>query len=269
MVEEAEVKSDVKVGNVRRQIAHKVRVGHILGGRYVKEEGWLPNYIEIGSIKASRVNIIGVILSMNTEDSGVSFQNIMIDDGTGNISLRSFDQDTKYDVSVGDLVMVVGRPREYGAERYLLPEIVRKIDRGWAEVRNLELKNLDIEPLAVDDSVPLSEPIVQATPSTHPVQDPHIAIEEAVNEVPITMGDIHSESQKPSQEASTKTAEETVSNPCDKLIELIKRLDNGGGASFEDLVKNGSVENTEKLVRKLLEEGDIFEIKPGMYKVLE
>ena len=32
----------------KRQIAYKVRINDLLGGKYVKEEGWNPNYIESG-----------------------------------------------------------------------------------------------------------------------------------------------------------------------------------------------------------------------------
>ena len=63
----------------KRQVACKTRVSEILGGRYVKEEGWMPNYIETTSRKKiSRINIIGVVVS-SEEDSETGYNSIVID----------------------------------------------------------------------------------------------------------------------------------------------------------------------------------------------
>jgi RPA family protein len=63
------------------------------------------------------------------ENNG-AVQNIKVDDGTGTIVARSFQR--LIDVSVGDVVLLVGRIREYGSERYIMPEIVNKrVDRKW------------------------------------------------------------------------------------------------------------------------------------------
>jgi len=54
-----------------------------------------------------------------------------------------------------------------------------------------------------------------------------------------------------------------------EVYSLIKKLDNGDGASFEDIIKNSKNAKVETIITRLLENGDVFEIKPGKLKVLE
>ena len=42
-------------------------------------------------------------------------------------------------------MLVVGRPREYLGEKYLLIETAKKINPLWAKARNLELKDFNLE----------------------------------------------------------------------------------------------------------------------------
>ena len=51
------------------------------------------------------------------------------------------------------------------------------------------------------------------------------------------------------------------------IYELIKKLDDGDGVAIEDLISRNA--DAEKIVSLLLENGDVFEIKPGKIKVLE
>ena len=73
-----------------RQIAVKLRISEIKEGDYVMEEGWKPNYLltKKGE-KVSRVNLMGVVL--DKEESGSMF-NLVLDDGSGKIIVRSFEE---------------------------------------------------------------------------------------------------------------------------------------------------------------------------------
>ena len=53
----------------------------------------------------------------------------------------------------------------------------------------------------------------------------------------------------------------------DQIINKIKELDEGSGVDV-DLILD-KYENAEKIVKNLLEEGEIFEVRPGRVKVLE
>jgi len=46
-------------------------------------------------------------------------------------------------------------------------------------------------------------------------------------------------------------------------------LDDGRGASFENIVEKSKLDNAESLLKNLMINGEIFEITPGKYKVLE
>ena len=71
----------------KREIAYKVRINDILKGEYVRRDGWDPNFIMINNKQVSRVNIMGVVVSI--PDTGQN--NLTIDDGSGRIEVRSFD----------------------------------------------------------------------------------------------------------------------------------------------------------------------------------
>ncbi|MBU0535404.1 MAG: hypothetical protein KKE20_00430 [Nanoarchaeota archaeon] len=127
--------------NQARQTAVKTRISSLINGQYVVQQGWEPNYILYNDEKISRINIIGVIVSKNQNELSNN-KSVMIDDGSGRISVRTFDESSVLDsVSVGEMIILIGRPREYGNEIYIVPEIIKPLqDKRWAEVRRLELE---------------------------------------------------------------------------------------------------------------------------------
>jgi RPA family protein len=129
--------------NQKRQIAYKVRIKELANGKYVKEEGWQPNYIiTTDGRQINRINLIATVVSKPIEE-GLSYQSIILDDGTGRISIRNFEQNDLFNnIEIGDIILLIGRPREYGNEIYILPETLKKVqDKAWIKVRELELKN--------------------------------------------------------------------------------------------------------------------------------
>jgi len=218
----------------KRQTAVKVKVSDILTGNYVTEEGWQPNYLETDKGHVSRVNLLGVIVSksMDTE-----FLNFTLDDGTGKISVRDFEnKGTGF--SIGDLVILVGRPRMFQNTLYVAPEIIKKCDLDWVEVRK---KELGIK----KGSIVVETPTMQKEPPT------------LVNSTP-------TQSAGPSTEIVKE-----VKSSNDVLIDLIRTLDKGTGIDSEEVIQNSKFENTEKIIEILLKNGDLFEVSPGKLKVLE
>jgi len=124
---------------VTRLVAIKVPIICILNGKYIRGEGdFSPNYIELEEKKISRVNIIGIVVSI--QESGFS-----IDDGSARVSIRSFEQAEKtMDAQVGDIVNVIGRPREFSSERYIVPEIIKITNEGWMRYRKKEVGDYEI-----------------------------------------------------------------------------------------------------------------------------
>ena len=60
-----------------------------------------------------------------------------------------------------------------------------------------------------------------------------------------------------------------IENPYQQIIELVKKLDSGNGADVEEILLKTTIENPDKKIKTLLEEGEIYEIRPGRLKVLE
>jgi RPA family protein len=206
----------------KRQIAYKVSVNDILDGQYIKEEGWSPNHIKLTDGRdIARVNLIGVVVDKPIGEN-VSQQNILVDDGSANISLRLFEDNKLFEnINLGDPILIIGRPREFGTERYIVPEIIRKIENSnWIKLRKLELGNK----------------------------------EEKVEEKKIEVYD---------------TNEEEVIEEDGDIISLIKKLDKGDGADFNEIVEKCGKENGEKIINNMIKIGELFEIKPGKIKVLE
>ena len=216
----------------KRQIAVKVSISELLSGKYVREEGLMPNYIETADgKKISRVNIIGTVVFKFDEES-LNYKNFVIDDGSGKISVRSFEKNFDVEkLGIGDTIMIVGRPREFSNERYLLPEIIRNINnRLWVHIRKLEL---DIVNKASYGAKTASEPVYERQ----------------------------------------KAAEDEIGTPhlldSDLVYNLIKKLDAGNGVLIDEVIEKSNLKNSGKLINNLLENGEIFEIKPGRVKVLE
>lgn len=195
----------------KRNVACKILISSILNGDFAKDD-LSAGYVKINDAVISRVNVIANLV-YKTEENG--YYSAIIDDGTAKVSLKIFEKKSFFsNIDVGDVILVIGRIREYADERYIMPEIIKKLDITWMTLRKLELKE----------------------------------------EI---MGD--------KAEAASSTKENIDASK--SFYELIKKLDNGEGVAIEDLI--GHDGDAEKIVSRLLEHGDIFEIKPGRLKVLE
>jgi RPA family protein len=206
------------MAQIKRETAIICTVTDLLNGSFVKTEGWDPSYFTTDLGDISRVNLMGVIVSK--EPAG----GVLLDDGGGRILLRSFEGDIFGGVDTGDLVIVIGRPRIYNEQKYVLPEIIRKIDPKWGLYRQIQLeilrKKVRINPEKKENRVLIKE-------DAQPV------------------------------------------NYFQKILEFIRDLDVGAGADIDEVAKRSGAPNADALIRKLIEEGEIFEIKPGKLKILE
>lgn len=202
----------------KRQVACKVWVSDILNSNFMKDEA-SAGYIKINDAVVSRVNLIATVVYKADQDQNLN--GVMVDDGTGKILLRSFENFAAFSkVDVGDMVLVVGRIREFSSEKYVMPEILKKLDDiSWMALRKVELKN-------------------------------HILIEQK-------------------EEKIDDTGKNISVNAGEQIYTLIKKFDTGDGADIDEIIKNSGLDDAESMINRLLENGDIFEIKPGRVKVLE
>ena len=143
----------------KRETAHKLKIGQILIGTPIVEA--MPNlnpeaptdsfqaqpkerfrYLELGTKKIVRVNIIANIVDKYNSEGEKKFAAITIDDASGQIKLKYFADDVaKFErYSQGDTILVIGVLRSYNQEVYISPEIIKIVDPRYLLVRKLELE---------------------------------------------------------------------------------------------------------------------------------
>jgi|SRR3989344_5568958 len=124
---------------IQRQVAYKVPIAAIIKSQYVEQEGWNPNYLEIKGRHVSRINLIAVVIDKQVSDS---LATMTLDDSTGVMQAKVFNEDTKkiISINIGDPVLIIGKPRKYNEQMFLALEIVRKVDPLWIKIRRKELE---------------------------------------------------------------------------------------------------------------------------------
>lgn len=221
----------------KRNTAIKVNISDILSGEYKKEEGWTPNFIKTKRGEVSRINIIGLVVS---KDENNGSYHLVIDDSTGTIQVRSFEKEDMLKIpKVGEIILIIGRPREYNSEKYLMAEIVTVLkDKLWFKVRKLELQN--DEPIEIPQK----------------------------NEEKIIEKNYEETKKENTQSKKDEMIITPQINPYEVVLSLIKNMDEGFGVSYEDIILTSKLTNAEEIIKSLIEEGEIFEIRPGILKVL-
>jgi RPA family protein len=218
---------------ITRQTAKVSSIGEITKGNYIKQEGWEPNYIlSLKNEKISRVNLIGIVVTI-PENS----QSVFLDDGTGKIEVRSFEKsDIFKDITIGDIVLIIGRPRDFNNEIYINVEIIKKItNKGWLEYRKKEILLRNI----------LKPDMLKEVPEKNFISEDNV---------------------EGSKQEESKLKEETI-DEIDELLIKIKNLDTGSGCDVQELIEIN--QGYEAMVEQLLLKGEIFELAPGKIKVLE
>jgi len=212
----------------KRQTANKIWVSNLLKGESYKEEGeYGINYILVNNTKISRVNLIGTLVDIYKNELG-NYISILLDDGSGAIKCRNWNEDLKmYEgVGIGSIVLVVGKVKEKNEEIYVVPEIVRLMDPIWLKIRNLELKKLYGVP-------------EKSEYSSKKEEDSEFANEEA-----------------------------SSGNHRQKILNLIE--ESGEGITYDQLISKSDLSEGEvnKVVGDLIKEGEIYEPKSGVLRIL-
>jgi|TARA_Y100000310_G_scaffold338923_1_gene429984 RPA family protein len=202
----------------KRQIAYKVRIKDLVEGKYIKKEGWQPNYIITpNNIKVSRINIIGIVISI---DENPNYKSFTLDDNTEKISVRAFEDISLSNIEIGSIILLIGRPRGYNSDIYIIPETIRRLeDQKWLVVRKLELNASDRKYIKNSQNI----------------------------------------KEEDYQEKAKNDSEDTAQ----KIFATIKKLDNGEGANFDDILRIVNNKDTEEIIDSLIKQGEIFEPRAG------
>jgi RPA family protein len=244
-----------KMKDFSRQTAVKMTIGSLLSLNYVEQKDNEPNYLESSSgEKIYRLNLMGVVLDV--EKVG-AITNFLVDDGSGKIILRFFEENKQISLlSIGDSILIIGKLRRYNQDKYVSPEIIKKVDPSWLKLRALEFpvteKSKQPEEKPLDEN--FSEELVK---NKEIIKDNlEVKTEEEVLEIPLI------------PEEESEIIEESPLLPVERLIKIIKEMDSGEGVLIEEVISNSQIKDTEEILEKMLEKGDIFQNSPGRIKVL-
>jgi RPA family protein len=202
----------------KRNIAYKMRIGDILLGKPISEQDKFL-YLELGNQKISRVNVVGNIVDRYDSEGEKKYSFFTLDDGSGQIKLKIFGDDTEKfkEVTQGETVVVIGTVRNWNNETYIQPEIIKEQDPKYLLVRKIEL-----------------------------------------------------ESKRNKETPKIEDRKEIVALK-DKILEQIKESEKEGGIDQEQIIlkfREASPDLINQEIKKLLEEGIIFEPRPGRLRYL-
>ncbi len=229
---------------MERQTARKVRVVDIVSGEWVKKEGMEPSYVVTPSRESvSRARIAGTVVGKFISEDG-NFASVTIDDCTATIRAKLWREiELLNGTSVGDLVNLIGKVREYEGEIYVVPEIIRKITPDEEILMRLEIlskmkkKGSATQKTAPADSEPQAPQQVQAKPA-EPAQEKQPVPEEPQEDIDMRR----------------------------KVMSVIES--NSEGIKYNELVQQMGLpeEALEGIINELLGEGVCYEPTPGKIK---
>jgi len=240
-----------------RFVAKKVRACDVLNGVFFhgSKAEMKPSYVitPLGE-KVSRVNLVGTVTDVFVSEDG-NYGSVTFGDGTASLRAKVFGEGVKLikDVAAGNLVLVVGKVKEFGDEVYVNAEIVRRLeDQNYENFRKLEmLKKLNEQKKVVDDIRRLVDEMS----------------EEELEEYASKKYGMDAESIKVVRE-NLKVVEEVDYKP--KILEIIKSMDMGDGVEVGKVFEVVDLPErvVENAVNDLLGSGALYEPTPGKFKVV-
>ena len=108
----------------QREPAVHAWISELHSGSVVQNEDTPSSVVLPSGITAYRVRLYGIAVSQDE---------LVIDDGTGSVNVRAFDQ--RFTFNIGEPILVIGKPRLYNEQLYILGEIVKRVDTGWLHLR--------------------------------------------------------------------------------------------------------------------------------------
>ena len=232
---------------VERQVAIKATIADLLSGEYVQKEGWTPNFVRTRRGPVSRVNVMGVLIQEPEPNVFV------LDDGSGQVRVRTFDKVAN--AKVGDAVLVIGRPRKYANQLFINYEILRSINPAWLGYRKEELEHLGA--------------FLENTPAPSIQKNTNATKKEVLEDTNSDTGQITIADLDENQDETVVLSSENVFM---KVLDIIRALDKenkNAGAEHDKVLAACEHKEAPSVLTSLLEEGEVFEIRPGLLKVLE
>jgi len=214
-----------------------------------------PNYLDAGCMQISRVSLTGVVIDNKTENGSPA---ITIDDKSSTIEVREFVDPSKQEgpvllngLNIGNLITVIGKIKEFGGQRYVQAEIVKKTTADWLKFSQTKARITELN-LKIKNK---GKNFVQT--QQQPAQQ------------------TQSQQQQQNQTQNDTEEEQIMDAPLDKIVnkaeiicKIIDEEDKGSGVLIKDIIEKSNMDDCEKIINDLLENGDIFMVQPGKVKVL-
>ncbi|MFA6974314.1 MAG: OB-fold nucleic acid binding domain-containing protein, partial [Parcubacteria group bacterium] len=148
----------------KRHTAFKIRIGELLNARQIMN-GDKFSCLEFGNKNIVRVNIVGNIVDKYESAGESRYINLTLDDGSGQIKLKTFgeDSDRFRSVAQGQTIIIIGILRLWNNELYITPELIKEQDSKYLLIRKLELekeKSKIKDPLGRDEIVAVKDRIL-------------------------------------------------------------------------------------------------------------
>lgn len=241
----------------KRMTAKKLRISDLINGKYFagSKEEMKPSYVitSFGE-KISRVNLIGTVTDKFVNEDE-TYSSATLDDGTETIRLKAFREDVRIlkDLELGDLILAIGKVKEYNGEIYVNAEVAKRLkDANFENLRKLEiLKELVEQKKVIDD---IRNVVDQLS-------------EEELKEYVKNKFGLDEESLQVIIE-NLRIKKEIDYKP--KILEVIKILDEGKGVEIGKIFQLSNLpENViESAIDELMADGTLFEPTAGVLKIV-
>ena len=219
------------------------------------ESDFEPNYVLTEmKRKIHRVKVTGTILTEPIFGTQNNYARFQLDDSTGVIWVSGFQSrvDMIERVARGDMVQLVGTVNEYRGHLELIAECISVVEPNFWLLHRAEVVRSELEARKEFEKV---RSIVMHEKNV-------LEAKETAREIGLDTDLVESLHR----EIDSKEAEEDVPG---EILDLISRLDAGGGVSIEDIVEGlkGShpSEEVEAELINLMEDGEIYEPTVGKY----
>lgn len=176
-----------------------------------------------------KLHKVNIIGIVVDKNKGNNFVSFVLDDGFGTIEARIFGNVAFFsNITIGSCVICVGRPRSWQDHLYLGGDFIKIIDPLWLKHRRL-----------------LIEKTKQLSSYVHKKNTDKKEIKKEIlkEKLPII-------------------------NFVDIVLDAVKKLDSGDGADIEAVISLVNSDRAEDLIQNLINEGELFEFKPGRIKHL-
>ncbi len=149
----------------KRNVAYKFRIGDLFIGKPIID-GERFSFLELGGKKIIRVNVVGNVVDKYESEGEKRYSVLTLDDGSGQITLRTFGEDTERfrSINQGQTILVIGVLRHFN-ELYIFPEIIKELEPKYLLVRKLEIEKIrakNSEPIARDQIIAVKDKILGA-----------------------------------------------------------------------------------------------------------